>query len=253
VNFQTAYPTHKFGNRKKNLTRKNAFYGQAFCANVTKRFRVFQKHLVFVLNVKIKDRMRPKEFSFARREERPLRPSFLHSRDKEIRSVPKTSCFCSQLQNERLHETKRIFFCSSKWKIAWDQKNFLLLEGKNALYGQVFCTVVTKRFGGFQKHLVFVLNVKIKDRMRPKEFSFARREDCLRSTSFLQACIKDVLGVTNTCSSGSQRWNLKKWKLHFNFCLRNKKFFPLFECWWRWEKFAVSTGKFCLDGRYISF
>ena len=46
-----------------------------------------------------------------------------------------------------------------------DQKNFLLLEGKNALYGQVFCTVVTKRFEGFQKHLVFVLNLKIKDRM----------------------------------------------------------------------------------------
>ena len=172
MNFQTAYPTHKFGNRKKK----------------------------------------------PHKEERLLRPSFLRKRDKEIQSVPKTSCFCSQRQNKRSHETK---------------KNFLLLEGKNALYGQVFCTVVTKRFGGFQKHLVFILNVKIKDRMRTKEFSFARREDCLRSTSFLQACIKDVLGVTNTCSSGSQRWNLKKWKLHFNFCLLNKKFFPLFECWWK--------------------
>ena len=107
------------------------------------------------------------------------------------------------------------------------------LTRKNAFYGQVFCTVVTKRFGGFPKRLVFVLNLKIKDRMRPKEFSFPQREDRLPSTSFLQACIKDVLGVTKRCSSGSQRSNLKKWKLHFNFCLLNKKFFPLFECWWK--------------------
>ena len=57
MNFQQLNPTHKFGNRKKNLTRKNVFYGQAFCANVTKRFRVFQKHLVFVLNFKMKDCM----------------------------------------------------------------------------------------------------------------------------------------------------------------------------------------------------
>ena len=124
------------------------------------------------------------------------------------------------------------------------------LTRKNAFYGQVFCTVVTKRFGGFQKHLVFVLNVKIKDRMRPKEFSFPRREDRLPSTSFLQACIKDVLGVTKRCSSGSQRSNLKKWKLHFNFCLLNKKFFPLFECWW---KKLVGKGKITVQPHLMIF
>ena len=76
MNFQTAYPTHKFGNRKKKLTRKNAFYGQAFCANVTKRFRVFQKHLVFVLNVKIKDRMRPKRIFFCSKGRTPSTAKF---------------------------------------------------------------------------------------------------------------------------------------------------------------------------------
>ena len=53
----TVYPTHKFGNRKKNSQGRTPSTAKFFCANVTKRFRVFQKHLVFVLNLKIKDRM----------------------------------------------------------------------------------------------------------------------------------------------------------------------------------------------------
>ena len=62
------------------------------------------------------------------------------------------------------------------------------LTRKNAFYGQVFCTVVTKRFGVVQKHLVFCSQPQNKrSHDGPKEFSFARREDRLRSTSFFTA------------------------------------------------------------------
>ena len=139
-------PHTQIRQQKKNLTRKNAFYGQAFCANVTKRFRVFQKHLVFVLNFKMKDCMRPKEFSFARREERPLRPSFLHSRDKEIRRFPKTSCFCSKRQNKRSHETKRIFFCS-KGRLPSQHKFFTgLHQRRSGRYKHMFFRFSTLKF-----------------------------------------------------------------------------------------------------------
>ena len=155
MNFQTAYPTHKFGNRKKNSQGRTPSTAKLF-AQTWQRDSECSKNILFLFSTsKWKIAWWTKRILFGRREERPLRPSFLHSRDKEVRRFPKTSCFCSQPQNKRSQDG-------------------------------------------------------------PKEFSSARREDCRRSTSFLQACIKDVLGVTNTCSSGSQRWNFKKWKLHFN-------------------------------------
>ena len=134
---------------KKNfllLEGKNALYGQVFCTVVTKRFGVFQKHLVFVLNFKMKDCIRPKEFSFARREERPLRPSFLHSRDKEIRRFPKTSCFYSQRQNKRSHENKRIFFCS-KGRLPSQHKFFTgLHQRRSGRYKHMFFRFSTLKF-----------------------------------------------------------------------------------------------------------